>query len=338
MADFDEERLLHWLSAAVPEIAGPLRVTAFAAGQSNPTYKLDAPAGSYVLRRKPFGPLLPSAHAIDREYRVMGALGQAGFPVPSMRAYCADPAVIGAEFFVMDFVPGRVLFDTTLSDSTPAVRAETYGALIDTLTDLHAQDPGALGLSDFGRVGGYMARQVRRWSQHYDATATAEIAEMQHLARWLPEAVAAVPEETVLVHGDYRLDNVILAAEAPRVVAVLDWELATLGHPLADLSYFLMTWVFPPDLRYGLHAVDPALGIPSMEALAARYAARTGRDVVPHLDRLLAYNIWRMAAILQGVYRRGLQGNAAAADALRWGADVPRLAAIAYAYARRAGA
>ncbi|GMG84052.1 phosphotransferase [Paralimibaculum aggregatum] len=319
-------------------IDGPLEARQFSGGQSNPTYLLEAPGARLVLRRKPPGALLPKAHMIEREYRVMAALGAAGFPVPRMRALCEDPGVIGAAFYVMDHVEGRVLFDTGMPGLAPAERAAIYHALVDTLAALHRIDPAAAGLGDFGRPGGYLGRQVAIWAGQYAASETQAIPAMDRLAAWLPEAVARVPDETCLVHGDYRLDNVILAPGAPEIRAVLDWELATLGHPLSDLAYFLMTWRFPAGLRYGLAESDLAgLGIPPLEALAERYAAATGRGRLPDLDLLLAFSIFRMAAIIQGVYARGLAGNAADEAALSMGADVPRLAAIAEAHAARAG-
>ncbi|MEL6766374.1 MAG: phosphotransferase family protein [Pseudomonadota bacterium] len=343
----DRARLEAYLVRAVPGFTGPIEARQFSGGQSNPTYRLDTPSGAYVLRRKPPGDLLPSAHAIDREYRVMAALGAQRFPVPPVLHYCDDAGVIGAAFYLMRFVEGRVLFDTRLPGMAPADRTAVYEALIDTLAALHCVDVAAAGLSDFGRPGGYIQRQVARWSTQYRATAGPEapagagpvLQEMARLMEWLPGAVAGLPDETCLVHGDYRLDNAMLAPEGPDVVAVLDWELSTLGHPLADLSYFLMTWAFPADLRWGLAEADlEALGIPDIAAMAARYAAATGRDNVPDLDLLIAYNAFRLAAILQGVYARGLAGNAADEAALGMGADVPRLARIALDFAERAGA
>ncbi|MEL6575736.1 MAG: phosphotransferase family protein [Pseudomonadota bacterium] len=343
----DTARLEAYLSSAVPDFSGPIAARQFSGGQSNPTYRLETPAASYVLRRKPPGVLLPSAHAIDREYRVMAALGAQGFPVPPVLHYCDDAGVIGAAFYLMRFVEGRVLFDTRLPGMAPSERTAVYDALIDTLAALHRVKVADAGLSDYGRPGGYIARQVARWSTQYRATAGPEapegagpvLPEMARLMAWLPGAVAGVPDETCLVHGDYRLDNAMLAPEGPDVVAVLDWELSTLGHPLADLSYFLMTWAFPADLRWGLAEADlAALGIPDLAAMAARYAAATGREGVPDLDLLIAYNAFRLAAILQGVYARGLAGNAADEAALGMGADVPRLARIALDFAERAGA
>lgn len=336
--DLPKGALEAYLVEALPGFSGPVTYRRFSGGQSNPTYRMSTPGAEYVLRRKPFGDLLPSAHAIEREYRVMAALAATPVPVPRVLHLCEDPQVIGAAFYVMAHVPGRVLFDATMPGMAPAERRATCEALIDTLAALHAVDPAAVGLGDFGRPAGYVARQTARWAKQYRASETTPIPAMDALIARLPPAVATLADETCLVHGDFRLDNAIWDPARPVIRAVLDWELSTLGHPLADLSYFLMTWVFPAGLRYGLADADlQALGIPGLEELAARYAARSGRAVEGTLDLLLAYNVFRLAAILQGVYARGLAGNAADEAALNMGADVPRLAEIALDYADRAG-
>ncbi|MEO1469018.1 MAG: phosphotransferase family protein [Pseudomonadota bacterium] len=316
----------------------PFRWTRFRGGQSNPTYLVEDSHGARrVLRRKPYGTLLPSAHAIEREYRVMAALAGTGVPVPAMAHLCEDPDVIGAAFYVMAYVEGEGHTHLALPARTPAFRRAVAETLVDTLAAIHGVDVAAAGLAAFGRPGGYLMRQTARWSAQYRASETAAIPAMERLIEALPAALGAVPDETCLVHGDYRLDNLRFAAGEARAVAVLDWELSTLGHPLGDLAYLLMTWVFPADLRYGLADEDlDALGLPGMEALAARYADRTGR-AVGNLDLLLAYSVFRMAAILQGVHARGLEGNAADPAAVAMGADVPRLAVIAERLFVRAG-
>ncbi|MEM6972591.1 MAG: phosphotransferase family protein [Pseudomonadota bacterium] len=338
--DLPSEVLDRYLSDHIGGLTPPLDWRRFSGGQSNPTYSASGPARSVVLRRKPFGPLLPSAHAIDREARVMSALAKTTVPVPPILHYCGDDAVIGAPFYVMGHVEGQVFFDTRLPALSIPARTALYHALIDTLAALHSVDVAAVGLGDFGKPAGYVARQAARWARQYRASQTDDLPAMDWLIDHLPGSVAEIPDETCLVHGDYRLDNVIwtgLAEALPQVAAVLDWELSTLGHPLADLAYFLMTWVFPSDLRWGLRDVDHAAsGIPTMQGLAARYAAATGRSALPDLDLLIAYNAFRMAAIIQGVYRRGLDGNAADAAALGMGGDVVRLADVALLYARRA--
>lgn len=334
----DAGALDRWLSARLDEWQGPVEVHQIKFGQSNPTYRVETSSGAYVLRRKPPGDLLPSAHRIDREYRVMRALHDRDYPVPRVLILCEDREVIGTEFYLMEHVDGRVFFDTALPKLSADNRRAAYDALIDRLAELHRIDPAEAGLDDFGRGENYIVRQTERWAEQYRATETQQIAEMDRLIGWLPEAVKRIPGETALVHGDYRLDNVMFAPGAPEIVAVLDWELSTLGHPLADLSYFLMTWTFPEGLRYGLADHDlGALDIPTMTEAADRYARAAGRDEIPDLDLLLAYNIFRIAAILQGVYHRGLQGNAASDEALSMGEDVPRLAQLADRYAERAG-
>lgn len=335
----DTQALAVYLAPRIEGLRGRLTARQFSGGQSNPTYLLEAGGHRLVLRRKPPGALLPKAHMIEREYRVMAALGRVGYPVPRMHLLCEDAGVIGSAFYVMEHVEGRVVFDTRLPDCTPQDRRLIFEALIDRLADLHKLDPVAMGLTDFGRHDGYLQRQTAIWSAQYRAAETAEIAEMDRLMVWLPGATAAVPDETCIVHGDYRLDNTILHPERPEVLAVLDWELSTLGHPLSDLAYFLMTWAFPRDLRHGLADADlAALGLPGMDALAERYAARTGRAELPNLNMLLAFSMFRMAAIIQGVYRRGLDGTAADPRARSMGGDVPRLAAIGWHHAERAGA
>ncbi len=335
---FDEAQLAAWMAEHVEGFAGPLRVRQFRGGQSNPTYKLDTPGGAYVLRRKPPGELLPSAHAVDREHRVMAALGATGFPVPAMRGLCRDREVIGTEFYVMDFVEGRIFWDGLLPGLEPAERAAIYDSSNATLARLHGVDYEAIGLADFGKPGNYFQRQIARWSKQYGASATETIEAMDRLIAWLPTA-APDQERTSVVHGDYRLDNMIFHPTEPRVVAVLDWELSTLGHPLADFTYQLMPWRAPTSMRHGFLGVDlAALGIPSLEAYVAAYCARTGRDGIDNLDFYLAYNVFRLASIIQGVYRRALQGNASNESGVKMGSQVRPMAELAWSFAERAGA
>lgn len=335
---FDHAALDRYLAARLPGYRAPLKVSQFAGGQSNPTYLLETPTHRYVLRRKPPGELLPSAHAVDREFRVMTALGKAGLPVPEMLLLCEDAAVIGTMFYVMGFAAGRHFWDPAMPGLGTAERAGLYDAMNAALARLHGADPGALGLGDFGRPGNYFARQIGRWSKQYKASETEPIAAMDALIAWLPEHVPP-GEETAVVHGDYRLDNLIFHPTEPRVLAILDWELSTLGHPLADIAYNCMAWRFPPDLFRGIGGLDLGkLGIPSEADYVDAYCRRTGRGGIAHWPFYMAYNMFRIAAILQGVYARALAGNAADARGLEMGAKVAPIAAFALAEAKRAGA
>ncbi|WP_417494203.1 phosphotransferase [Maricaulis sp.] len=335
---FDEAALAGWMSEHVDGYAGPLSVSQFKGGQSNPTYKLATPSRSYVLRRKPPGKLLPSAHAVDREFRVMKALGEAGFPCPVMYGLCMDRDVIGTEFYVMEFVEGRIFWDPLLPGMEPAERAAIYDASNATLAQLHAIDVEAAGLSDYGKPGNYFQRQIGRWSKQYRAAETDTIEAMDQLIDWLPTA-APEQERTSVVHGDYRLDNMVFHPTEPRVIAVLDWELSTLGDPMADFTYQLMGWMVPPTIRNGFLGVDlAALGIPDVAAYTKAYCERTGRDGIPELDFYFAYNLFRLASICQGVYARALQGNASNAKALEIGQAVKPLAEGAWGFAKKAGA
>lgn len=334
----DEAALTEYMATHVNNFEGPISVEKFKGGQSNPTYMITTPAKKYVLRRKPPGKLLPSAHAIDREYKVMTALGAQGFPVPTTYCLCEDDSIVGTAFFIMDFVEGRIFWDASLPEVEKSERAPLYNALIDTLADLHMVDFAAAGLSDYGKPGNYFERQIGRWSKQYVAAETEEIAEMNALMRWLPTAIPS-DDATSIVHGDFRFDNLIMHPSEPKVLAVLDWELSTLGHPLADFTYFLMVWHFPPSVRGGLLGADlNALGIPTLEDTAARYCNRTGRDGVEDIDYCLAYNMFRLASIAQGVYARSLQGNASSPQAKEMGAQIRPLAMLAWSYAQKAGA
>jgi aminoglycoside phosphotransferase (APT) family kinase protein len=326
------------MQAEVGSYVGPLSVERFPGGQSNPTFKLITPGRRYVLRRKPPGEVLASAHAVDREFRVLAALGAAQFPVPRVFGLCADEAVIGSMFYVMELVDGRILWDGRLPDMRPAERRAIYEAQLDTLAALHSLDPVAIGLEGFGKPGNYFARQVARWTKQYRASDAPRLNDMELLIAWLPESVP--PEAPArVVHGDYRLDNMVLDADAPRVKAVLDWELSTLGDPIADLTYWLMHWVTPAHERNSLSGLDlGALGIPSHGEALARYLGRTGLKLKRPLEWYLAYNLFRLAAILQGVAGRAKLGQANNERALQAQGRVAPLAAAAWSFAQQAGA
>jgi aminoglycoside phosphotransferase (APT) family kinase protein len=326
---FDEARLDQWMAANVDGYTGSLQVLQFKGGQSNPTFWLADRERQYVLRKKPPGKLLQSAHAVDREYRVMHALKDTAVPTAHMFALCEDDSVIGTAFFVMEYVPGRIFWNVQLADQEPAQRQAIYEELARVLAAIHRVDLDAVGLSDFGRPDGYVARQVKRWTKQYLASQTADIDPMNALIDWLP---ANVPEDdaTALVHGDYRLDNLIFDPEESRALAVIDWELSTLGHPLSDLAYTCMLYDVSLPKIGGLAGVDfETSGIPSEEAFVARYCELVGRDGVPDLGYYKAFSLFRLAAIAQGVYKRSLQGNASSTEAAMFGAAVPHLAGIA---------
>ncbi|MEI8152189.1 MAG: phosphotransferase family protein [Hyphomicrobiales bacterium] len=339
---FDPAGLEGYLARQVKGFAGPLTVRQFKGGQSNPTYLLETPARKYVLRRKPPGKLLPSAHAVDREFRVIAALSAQGFPVAEPVTYCADEAITGTPFYVMGFADGRLFWNPEMPGSNPSERGPIYDAMNDTISRLHAFEPAAIGLGDFGRGENYVARQVDRWSKQYRASETQSIDEMERLIEWLPAHIP--PAGPVrLVHGDYRLDNMIFAKESPRVLAVLDWELSTLGDALADFSYHLMAWHMPPDDTGAgtgsLVGFDlAALGIPSAAEYVEMYRARTGLDPRPHLPVYLAYNFFRIAAILQGIAGRVRDGTATSEHAPAKAQMVRPLAETAWRFAREAGA
>lgn len=338
----DAAHLQDYLAAKAPDFACLLAVKQFKGGQSNPTYLLETAAGKYVLRRKPPGKLLPSAHAVDREFRVISALHAQGFPVAKPVLYCSDESVAGTAFYVMDFVDGRVFWEPQMPGSNPAERKAVYDDMNAVLARLHTFDPAAIGLSDFGRGENYVARQVNRWSKQYRASETEQIPEMDRLIAWLP-AHLPPPGPVRLVHGDYRLDNAILAADAPKIRAVLDWELSTLGDPLADFTYHLMQWHMPhSDAGAGtgsLSGLDLAtLGLPSLPDYVDRYVARTGLDPRPHLPVYLAYNFFRLAAILQGIIGRVRDGTATNENAPAKAQMIRPLAVKAWDFAQAAGA
>lgn len=344
---FDTEALADWMETHVAGYRGPLEVTQFKGGQSNPTYLLKTPSRAYVMRSKP-GPasrLLPSAHAIEREYRVMQALRGSDVPVAAMEGLCTDEGVIGRAFYVMEFVSGRVLWDQALPGIPREQRAAYYDEMNRVIAALHAIDPEGVGLADYGRPGNYFERQIARWTRQYQASVTAPIEAMDRLIDWLPAHIpdsAREESRPSIVHGDYRLDNVIFHEREPRILAVLDWELSTLGHPLADFSYHCMSWHIPHAMGRGIGGLDPNdLGIPSESEYVQRYVSRLpGRfdrvALAADWNFYLAYNLFRIAAILQGIARRVVDGTAASAEARAAGEGARPLAGIGWSFARRA--
>ena len=324
-----------WLERHIDGYAGPGLLVKFGFGQSNPTYRLATASGDYVLRRKPFGTLLPKAHAIEREFRVLGALAATDVPVPRVHAYCEDPSPLGVPFYVMDFVPGRIFYDQTLPGLPAAERAAIFDGMNDAVARLHRVDPAAVGLASYGRPDSFLPRQITLWTQQYRrASAGEHDAAMDHLIDWLPGHVPA-EQPARIFHGDLRLDNMIFHPDRPEVVGLLDWELSTLGDPIADFAYNAMLWRVGPDLFRGLAGLDfSALGIPDERTYVERYCQRVGRNELPAWNFYLAFGLFRVAAILQGVWRRCMDGNAASADAREVGARAAPLAAIAWAIAR----
>ena len=324
---FDEARLASWMAEHVAGFKGPLTVEQFQGGQSNPTYRLTTPGRRYVLRRKPPGRLLPSAHAVDREYRIITALKTTDVPVAKTYALCTDESVIGTVFFVMDFVEGRVFWDPLLPMLSPPERGAIFDELNRVIAALHKVDYNALGLGDYGRPGSYFARQIDRWTKQYRASETEKIEAMDWLIEWLPAHTPA-DDETSIVHGDYRLDNVIFHPSEPRILAVLDWELSTLGNPLGDFAYHMMQWrLGSTTYQRGLADADfTALGIPDEAAYRALYCRRTGRASIAHWDFYMVFNMFRLAAILQGIMGRVIEGNASSANAREQGARARLLA------------
>jgi len=330
----DIGRLEPWLKANVEGYAGPLEIRQFKGGQSNPTYQLVTPGRTYVLRRKPPGKLLPSAHAVDREFKLLAALHPTGFPVARPYGLCTDDEVIGTMFYVMDMVEGRILWDQTLPQYQPAERHAIYMAQLKTLADLHNTDYAAIGLETFGRPGNYMGRQIERWTKQYRASEDDRIEEMERLIEWLP-ATLPVQERTSIVHGDYRLDNMIMHATQPRVAAVLDWELCTLGEPLADFTYLLMNW---KNGSLANIADLKAHGVPTIEEYVAEYCRLTNRSGMADVSWYFAYNGFRLAAILQGIKGRVRDGTANSPTARAQAERVPILAKAAWEAAKEAGA
>ena len=337
---FDEARLAEYMEAHVEGYEGPLEVRQFKGGQSNPTYQLVTPNKKYVLRRKPPGKLLKSAHMVDREYRVITALGGTGFPVAKTYCLCEDESVLGTIFYIMDCVEGRIIWDGTIPGSNPDERAAIYDAMNETLAMLHMVDYKAIDLETFGKPGNYFARQISRWTKQYQLSETQEISSMNKLIDWLP---VNIPDDdtTTIVHGDYRLDNMILHPTEPKVIAVLDWELSTLGNPLGDFTYQLMQWRMPVQGTSSgtLMGADlSALGIPSEDDYVAAYCRRTGREGIENIDFYFAYNFFRLAGILQGIVGRVRDGTASNEHAAAMADLVAPLADSAWGFAQKAGA
>jgi aminoglycoside phosphotransferase (APT) family kinase protein len=335
--EFDVERLDVYLTRRLPGFSGPLRVSQFEGGQSNPTYLLSTPSGRYVLRRKPPGRLLPSAHAVDREYRVISALGATDVPVPKALLLCDEEDVVGTAFYLMEWVSGRIIRDPGFPAVAPADRPAHSEAIVDALARLHLVEVARVGLQDFGRSGGYVARQFTRWSTQYlQDDAAGRVDAMDRLVEWLPTRMPQA-DETCVVHGDYRCDNLIFHPTEPRVLAILDWELATLGDPLADFAYYLMVYRMPESGVPGLAGRDlHSLNLPDEEACVEAYCRRTGRSGIADLDFYIAFNLFKLAAVLHGIKGRVLRGTAAGARARQYAEKVEPLAELAWAQAERA--
>ncbi|MGO4302713.1 phosphotransferase [Cupriavidus sp. RAF12] len=339
---FDLGALEAWMRQHVKGFAGPLTIEQFKGGQSNPTFKLITTGQTYVMRAKP-GPkakLLPSAHAIEREYRVMAALANTDVPVARMYALCEDESVIGRAFYIMEFVSGRVLWDQSLPDMTPSERSAIYDEMNRVIAALHSVDYKAIGLADYGKPGNYFQRQIERWSKQYKLSETESIPAMDQLMAWLPEHIPQESEErTCIVHGDYRLDNLMFHPTEPRVLAVLDWELSTLGHPMADFGYHCMSWHIQPGQFRGIAGLDhKALGIPDEAAYRRMYEQRTGRPITGDWNFYLAFSMFRIAGILQGIMKRVVDGTASSAQALDAGKRARPMAEMGWTYAQKSGA
>ncbi len=335
MTSFSVDRLKEFLRTQALAGTGPVVLEQLAGGQSNPTFLLTTDRGRFVLRKKPAGALLASAHAVDREYRVMKALEGTDVPVPRMLAYCEDASVVGTPFYLMEFLDGRVLMDQSLPGLSQSQRHEVYREMNRVISVLHAVDPATVGLADYGKSGNYFARQIARWSRQTLSSSIPIPIALLRLIEWLPSHIPS-GDETTLVHGDYRMDNLIFHPTEPRVIGVLDWELSTLGHPLADFSYQCMGWHIPPSLWRGIAGLDlVGLGIPDEATYRRMYAQATGRDTDGHWDFYLAYNLFRMAAILHGIAQRAADGTAAADDAVETGRKATPLAELGWQCARR---
>lgn len=332
---FDIARLQSYMEAHVEGFSGNIELSQFKGGQSNPTYRIDAGGQSYVLRRKPPGVLLPSAHAVDREYRVITALAQTDVPAPRTYCLCEDETVIGTAFYIMEMVQGRILWDSTLPEMSREERGQIYKSMNEAMAALHQVDYEAIGLGDFGKVGEYRERQIHRWSKTYRISEAEPIPEMDRLIDWLPQNIPQ-GDETALIHGDFRMDNMVFHPTEPRVLALLDWELATLGHPVGDFTYTLMGWRLGKDLFRGIADADlPALGIPTEDEYIARYCELTGRKGIENLEWYFAYNMFRLAAILQGIAKRAEDGTAASPHAIEQGRRARPMAEAAWKQVER---
>ena len=327
---FNEGALFDYLTENVDGFSGTLQISQFQGGQSNPTFLLKTPEREYVMRKKPPGNLLPSAHAVDREYKVISALKDTDVPVPHTYCLCEDDSIIGTAFYIMEKIEGRVLTTPALPGIEPEDRTAIYDSMNDALAKLHSVDVDSVGLSYFGRKGGYLARQVHRWSKQYRASQTHDLEGMENLIKWLPENIPD-NDESAIVHGDYRLGNLILHPTEPRVLAVLDWELATIGHPLSDLAYNCMAYHFIHPINGGLVGVDlNKSGIPTEEVYIDAYCKRTGRDGIDNWEFYVAFSLFRITAIVQGVYKRGLDGNSSSVVGEEYAQYVKMVADLAW--------
>lgn len=334
----DVGKLTAWMATHVPEFDGPIKLDKFAGGQSNPTFALDTATRHYVLRRKPAGALLASAHAVDREYRLLSALHPEGFPVPRPIALCEDDAVIGSAFYIMERIKGRTLWDGALPDETPTDRRAIYVRMVETLARLHRFDPARVGLGDYGRPGNYFERQVARWSRQYRASQTEDVPEVEKLMAWLARTVPEQSASTI-IHGDYRLDNLIFDPSEPKVLAVIDWELSTIGDPLADFSYFAAHWLMPADGLAALGNVDlEAAGIPSLDEITGLYCELSGRPRIANPHWYFAFNLFRIVGIVQGIRKRIIDGTASSMEAEAAAAKLVPMARLGWEQARLAGA
>lgn len=335
---FDEDALQHWMEASIEGFRGPIGVRQFKGGQSNPTYRVDSPSGSYVLRRKPPGKLLPGAHAVNREYRVIAALGRRAFPVARVHGLCEDESVIGTPFYVMDMVEGRIFWEAQMPGLSSGDRAAAFDSMNETIAALHNFEPSEIGLGDYGRPDGFVERQVARWSKQYASDLEAgRIEAMDRLVSWLEKHVPPDSGRSSIVHGDFRCDNMIFDAERPQVRAVLDWELSTLGDPAADFTYHLLMYRMPKELFAGLGGVGlEPLGIPREDDYIAAYCRRTGRDRLANKDYLVVFNLFRLAAILHGIRGRIARGTASSTHAIETASKLEPLADLAWAQAQKA--